>query len=93
MNNFPKIKRDTVATYKGNFYLLRNEHWYKMELYLPCGTGTYQEPLETTANRFLDDIESGKRPFKFAIKSGGSYNSTDYKKFIKTCFETSTDLH
>lgn len=85
---FPEIKRDTVATHKGNFYVKRgNSKWYKMELYLPCGTGTHNEPLDTTANRYLSDIESGKRPFKFALTDSGEYNTTDYTKQVKRWFK------
>ncbi|EHX9244010.1 hypothetical protein K3712_000540 [Escherichia coli] len=86
---FPKIKRDKVATYKGNFYVLNeNGKWYKMELYLPCGTGTHNEPLDTTANRYLNDIESGKRPFKHAISDNGNINQKDCTRMISKWFET-----
>ena len=87
MIDFPQIKRATVATRKGNFYKLVDGHWYKAELYLPCATGTYQEQLDHTAVRFLDDLESGKREFKHAISDNGSVNQKKLNRLMKTWFK------
>ena len=87
MVDFPQIKRETTATYKGNFYV-KNEQgkWYKMELYLPCATGTLNENLDITASRFLNEIENGTRPFKHAISDDGSIKARSMNKFISKWF-------
>ncbi|WEF29995.1 hypothetical protein PYR66_10010 [Klebsiella aerogenes] len=83
-NYFPFIVRDSAITRNGNFYVKNKESgWFKMELYLPCATGTYGKSLENTANQFFDEIESGKRPFKYAITDSGNYNHKDYSKDVQ----------
>lgn len=85
---FPLIKRDTVATRAGNFYVYHLNRWYKMELYLPSSPSTYGfESLEDCANSFMDDIESGKRIFKYAIMASGGYDSKDYSNDVLRWFK------
>lgn len=49
-----------------------NEEVYRqIELYLPGSTGCYGEPLEVTATRYLQLLDSQQRPYKWAIGSTG----------------------
>lgn len=43
----------------------KGEGWRKLECYLPSATGTYGEPLETTAARWLDEFDAGTRRKSF----------------------------
>lgn len=85
---YPLIKRDTLISRAGNFYVLRGEKWYKTELYLPASPTTYGfKSLDECAESFLDDLESGKRKFKFAIMASGGYDSKDYSSDVKRWFK------
>ncbi|HCM7357810.1 TPA: hypothetical protein N3288_000216 [Klebsiella aerogenes] len=86
MTIFPKIKRDTCCTINGNFYFARNNKWFKGELYLPCATGTYGEPLEVTAERWLDEIEQGERALRHAISDSGGCSKNDMSAYIQKWF-------
>lgn len=51
----------------------------QVELYLPCAPGTYGEPIETTMNRWMEDLQSGKRETRWAIGSTGGQLTARYK--------------
>ncbi|HHB8424196.1 hypothetical protein [Klebsiella pneumoniae] len=62
--------------------------WSKVELYLPSSPTTYGfESLEDCANSFLDDLESGKRKFKYAIGENGHYDTRSYTKRLYKWFQ------
>ena len=85
---FPSIKRDSVATRGGNFYMLRNGKWLKAEYYLPGSHTTYGfESMEACAMAFLDRLESGVKQFKHAISASGSTPMDDYTKYIDKWFK------
>jgi hypothetical protein len=85
---FPTIKRDTVATRGGNFYMINHKgRWKKTECYLPASPTTYGfESMEELANKFLDEFESGKRVYKSAVMEKGGYDCHNYDHHIKKWF-------
>lgn len=66
----------------GYFYKHVNYSWKCIELYMPDGTGIYQEPYEVTMQRFLKDCVDAKRGTRYSIERRGQvltflYQDTD----------------
>ncbi|HGJ5854309.1 MAG TPA: hypothetical protein ACHBZ9_02400 [Arsenophonus nasoniae] len=76
---FPKIYSANYATQNGKFFARRGDIWIQIERYLPCATGTLNEPLEVTAHRWLNEFEQGNIKVKRAIRSTGGIKNSSYK--------------
>lgn len=50
----------------------------QVELYLPASTGCFKEELIVTAERWLDELEKGRRTPRWAIGSTGSLMTARY---------------
>lgn len=50
----------------------------QIELYLPASTGCYKEPLETTMERRLNELEAGK-DWRWAIGATGGLLTARYR--------------
>lgn len=76
---FGYSKSKTFYSYDGYFYQLRDDgNWKRVEMYLPCGTGTLKEPLEDTMYRFLERLDTGEVKAKMALNPNGSTNSRPF---------------
>ncbi|CRL45206.1 hypothetical protein SGGMMB4_02768 [Sodalis glossinidius str. 'morsitans'] len=76
---FPSIYGANYSTQKGKFFQRRGDIWIQIERYLPCATGTLNEPLEATAQRWLNELENGTLKTKRAIGSTGATKTAVYK--------------
>ncbi|HGJ5862636.1 hypothetical protein [Arsenophonus nasoniae] len=87
---FPAIYGSNYSTQNGRFFERRNDIWVQIERYLPCATGTLNEPLEATAQRWLNELEKGNLKVKRAIGNSGGIKNGTYEltesglKFINT---------
>lgn len=43
------------------FYKKKDDAFCKIELYQPCGTGTLNEPLSVTSEKWLAELDGGER--------------------------------
>ncbi len=55
------LEKGEFVAYRGNIYMLHgtvnDQHYRRLELYLPSAEGTYQEPIETTFYRMVERLE------------------------------------
>ena len=61
-----KSKSGNFLSFNGCIYKKRDDAYQRLECYLPCATGTLNEPINVTAERWLSELESGNRKAKNA---------------------------
>lgn len=82
------------------FYKVTDKGYRKLELYLPCGENTYQEPIETTKQRWLSDLNETdgyikrRTPLagKMVMKVKLAFDNKDYYGFVDDVFTNVTKL-